>query len=97
MFLLLALLSKVVWQTDGDFAGALESMHVGEASHLVLTSRSTARPAWIRSACKFHSFFSVYFPIHAFLIFKKGYTLYYDPNLNQGTCSMSITVFFSHL
>jgi len=75
--MLLALLSKVVWQTDeGDFAGALDSMHVGEASHLVLTSRSTARPAWITSACKFHYFFSVYFPIHAFLIFKKGYTLF---------------------
>ena len=77
MFMLLALLSKVVWQSDeGDFAGALDSMHVGEASHLVLTSISTARPAWFTSACKFHYFFSVYFPIHAFLVFKKGYTLF---------------------
>jgi len=67
--MLLALLSKVVWQSDeGDFARGLNSIHVGEASHLVLTSRSTAKPAWITSACKFHYFFSV----HAFLIFKKG-------------------------
>ena len=64
------------------FFSALDSMHVGEASHLVLTSRSTVRPAWITSACKFHYFFSVYFPIHAFLIFKKRLHTVYDPNLN---------------
>jgi hypothetical protein len=81
------------WQTDeGHFAGTLESMHIGEASHLVLSSTSMAMVAWSTSACRFHSFFSV-LPNLCFPHFQKRLHTVYDPKLNKGTCSMSATVF----
>jgi hypothetical protein len=93
MFLLLALSPALFWQTDeGRFAGTLESMHIGGASHLVLSSTSMAMVAWRTSACRFHSFFSV-LPNLCFPHFQKRLHTVYDPNLNKGTCSMSATVF----